>query len=71
MNNLITQASRPMMIAGSSMFERRDGDDLHKLLLKLADKGNFINKSKTWNGFNVLHKVIKISNIRMLLILEL
>jgi hypothetical protein len=47
-----------MLIAGSSMFERRDGEDLHKLLIRLSDKGGFINKNNHWNGFNVLHKVI-------------
>jgi hypothetical protein len=46
-----------MLIAGSSLFERSDGSDLHKLLLKLSEKGRFINKKSKWNGFNVLHKV--------------
>lgn len=48
-----------MMIAGSSMFERTDGKDLQTLVVQLAKHGNFINKQSNWNGFNILHKVIK------------
>lgn len=43
-----------MMIIGSSVFERTDGEDLYKLCLRLSEK--FIIKEKYWNGFNVLHK---------------
>ena len=43
-----------MMIIGSSVFTRSDGEDLYKLCLRLAKK--FINKDKFWNGFNFLHK---------------
>jgi len=48
-----------MIIAGSSMFERKDGKDLHSLILQLASHGKFINKKTNWNGFNILHKVKK------------
>lgn len=43
-----------MMIIGSSVFERSDGEELYKLCLRLSKK--FINKEKMWNGFNILHK---------------
>jgi NADH dehydrogenase (ubiquinone) Fe-S protein 1 len=43
-----------MMIVGSSVFERTDGEDMYKLCLRLAKK--FINNEKKWNGFNILHK---------------
>lgn len=43
-----------MIIFGSSVFERTDGEDFYKLSLKLANR--FINKSKFWNGFNILHR---------------
>jgi hypothetical protein len=48
-----------MLIAGSSMFERNDGKDLQSLLVQLSTQGQFINKKNNWNGFNILHKVIK------------
>jgi NADH dehydrogenase (ubiquinone) Fe-S protein 1 len=43
-----------MMIVGSSVFERRDGEEFYKLSLRLAKR--FISKEKKWNGFNILHK---------------
>ena len=43
-----------MMIVGSSVFERTDGEQLYKLCLRLAKR--FVIKEKHWNGFNVLHK---------------
>jgi hypothetical protein len=47
-----------MMIIGSSIFERTDGEDIYKLLTQLSKLGKFINQNQKWNGFNVLHKVI-------------
>jgi NADH dehydrogenase (ubiquinone) Fe-S protein 1 len=43
-----------MMIVGSSVFERTDGEELYKLCLRLAKR--FILKDRHWNGFNVLHR---------------
>jgi NADH dehydrogenase (ubiquinone) Fe-S protein 1 len=43
-----------MMIVGSSVFERTDGEELYKLCLRLAKR--FIIKDKNWNGFNLLHR---------------
>ncbi len=43
-----------MMIVGSSVFERTDGEDLYKLCLRLSNR--FINTEKKWNGFNILHR---------------
>jgi NADH dehydrogenase (ubiquinone) Fe-S protein 1 len=45
-----------MLIIGSQVFERKDGEELYKLLLKFSNR--FINKEKKWNGFNILHKDI-------------
>jgi NADH dehydrogenase (ubiquinone) Fe-S protein 1 len=45
-----------MMIVGSSVFERTDGEEMYKLCLRLAKR--FINKDKHWNGFNILHRDI-------------
>jgi NADH dehydrogenase (ubiquinone) Fe-S protein 1 len=50
----IANSKLPMMIVGSSVFERNDGEDLYKLCLRLSSR--FINKEKKWNGFNILHK---------------
>lgn len=46
-----------MMIVGSSVFERTDGEDINKLLMQIVKLGRFINKEQKWNGFNVLHRV--------------
>ena len=43
-----------MIIIGSDVFTRSDGEDLYKLCLRLAKR--FVVKDKFWNGFNVLHK---------------
>jgi NADH dehydrogenase (ubiquinone) Fe-S protein 1 len=43
-----------MMIVGSSVFERTDGEEMYKLCLRLAKR--FILKDKHWNGFNILHR---------------
>jgi NADH dehydrogenase (ubiquinone) Fe-S protein 1 len=45
-----------MMIVGSSVFERTDGEDMYKLCLRLAKR--FIIQEKHWNGFNILHRDI-------------
>jgi NADH dehydrogenase (ubiquinone) Fe-S protein 1 len=47
-----------MLIAGSSLFERRDGEDLHNLLVQLSSNAKFINSKENWNGFNILHKEV-------------
>ena len=47
-----------MMIVGSGVFERTDGEDIYKLLMQVVKSGRFVNKDLNWNGFNVLHRVI-------------
>jgi hypothetical protein len=46
-----------MMLVGSSVFERSDGEEINKLLMQIVKLGNFINTESKWNGFNILHKV--------------
>ena len=46
----------PMMLIGSDMFNREEGEEIYKLLLSLSYNGNFINPNKHWNGFNILHR---------------
>ena len=46
-----------MIIAGSSMFERKDGKDLHSLILQLASHGKFINKKTNWNGQKIIVRI--------------
>ena len=45
-----------MIIIGSSVFQRVDGKDLYKLLIKFSQR--FINREAHWNGFNILHKEV-------------
>lgn len=52
----IANSKLPMVIVGSSVFQRTDGEEMYKLCLRLAKR--FINKDKKWNGFNILHKDI-------------
>lgn len=44
-----------MLIVGSDVFERNDGEDLYKLLVKFGSD-HFTKPSVYWNGFNILHK---------------
>lgn len=44
-----------MLIVGSDVFERNDGEDLYKLLVKFGSD-HFTKPSEYWNGFNILHK---------------
>ncbi len=46
--------NKPMIIAGSSLFEREDSDALLTLLQDTAEKIGAIKPD--WNGFNVLHR---------------
>lgn len=45
-----------MVIFGSSMFERSDGEDLYKLALRFGN--HFIFPEKNWNGYNILHQEV-------------
>lgn len=47
-----------MIIAGSSIFERKDGSDIYSLLVQLSNHAKFINIKEKWNGFNILHKEV-------------
>ncbi|MFK7840257.1 MAG: NADH-quinone oxidoreductase subunit NuoG [Bdellovibrionales bacterium] len=48
------KAKCPMIIIGSGVFERDDGEAVHKLLGEVAKDAGFV--TKDWNGFNVLHR---------------
>jgi NADH dehydrogenase (ubiquinone) Fe-S protein 1 len=45
-----------MIIFGSSVFQRTDGEDMYKLALRISEL--FIKKESKWNGFNILHKEV-------------
>ena len=47
-------AEKPMMIVGSGIFSRDDGEALHHTLYEAAEKLGIV--TKDWNGFNILHK---------------
>ena len=46
-----------MLIVGSDVFRRSDGDDLYKLLINFSSN-HFTKKQEYWNGFNILHKEV-------------
>lgn len=48
-----TKAKKPMMVIGAGVFQREDGESIHKMLYDAAEKIGCI--TKEWNGFNVLH----------------
>jgi NADH dehydrogenase (ubiquinone) Fe-S protein 1 len=45
-----------MIITGSSVFERKDANELTNLLYSICENSPILNKEKHWNGFNVLHQ---------------
>jgi len=47
------KAEKPMMIIGSQVFCREDGEALHTTLRECAEKLGVIKEN--WNGFNILH----------------
>jgi len=48
------KAEKPMMIVGSGVFERNDGEAVHNALYEAAEKLGCIRED--WNGFNVLQR---------------
>jgi len=51
---ILKSAEKPMVIVGSSVFAREDGEALHDMLCEAADKLGLIKDG--WNGFNVLQR---------------
>ena len=49
----MVKAEKPMIIVGSGVFAREDGEAIHKLVYDAAEKLGVVKKG--WNGFNVLH----------------
>ena len=47
-------AKKPVMIIGSGVFEREDGEAVHKMLYDMAESMKIV--TKDWNGFNILHR---------------
>ncbi|MCB1782921.1 MAG: NADH-quinone oxidoreductase subunit G, partial [Alphaproteobacteria bacterium] len=48
-----SEASKPMIIAGTSAFQREDGPVIQSLLFDAAEKLGVVKEG--WNGFNILH----------------
>ena len=48
------KAEKPMIIVGSGVFEREDGEAVHYVLNKMAKDLGVIKDG--WNGFNILHR---------------
>jgi NADH-quinone oxidoreductase subunit G len=48
------KAEKPMMIVGSGVFEREDGEAVHHALFKVAEDLGVVKEG--WNGFNILHR---------------
>lgn len=48
------KAEKPMIIVGSGVFDREDGEAIHAELCKIAEDLGCIKDG--WNGFNVLHR---------------
>ena len=47
-------AKQPLIIVGSGVFERKDGEAIHGALHKIAKDLGAV--TKEWNGFNILHR---------------
>ncbi len=48
-----SDAKKPMVIIGSSVFKRKDADAVLAIIQKICDKNSVITDG--WNGFNVVH----------------
>lgn len=57
----LSAAKRPMIVLGSEAVGRSDGSAIQRLALDLSVKLSKTCEDKTWNVYNVLHKVIHIS----------
>ncbi len=51
---ILNHAKRPLLIVGSDIISRKDGEAILNLAKKIAEKFNMIKDD--WNGFNLLHK---------------
>ncbi len=51
---IFKDAEKPMIIVGSGVFEREDGEAIHFALQAAAEKLKVIKDD--WNGFNILHR---------------
>jgi NADH-quinone oxidoreductase subunit G len=51
---ILKEASRPVMIVGSGVFQRADGEAVHTMLRECAEKLGIVNAER--NGFNILHR---------------
>lgn len=52
----LQKASLPMILTGSSVFERADAQAVYESLKLIATSTPVVNEAKGWNGFNVLHE---------------
>jgi hypothetical protein len=55
--NRLKAAKLPMILVGSNVLERQDGEGLYEHLKKISANSSVVSKEQGWNGFNVLHKV--------------
>jgi len=49
----LAECERPMVILGSSVFERADGSAIHQSVKKMCES---LNTPEGWNPFNIMHK---------------
>lgn len=49
----LAECERPIVILGSSVFERADGSAIHQSVKKMCES---LNTPEGWNPFNIMHK---------------
>ena len=54
-SELLQNSELPMVIAGSHVFSREDGESVEQLLHRIALNSPLVNQEKQWNGLNFLH----------------
>lgn len=54
----LKKAKLPMILMGSNVLERDDGQEIYDMLRKIAITTPVTSKASLWNGFNILHKYI-------------
>ena len=52
---ILKAANRPMIIVGQGALAREDGAAVQALTREIADTYGMVDKSTSWNGYNILH----------------
>ena len=55
-NKLLKKSKFPMILLGTSIIDRADGQSIYNNIIKLCQICNVIKQKEKWNGLNILHR---------------